>query len=86
MSVKTGQGLEMLKDKLIKQLGLVNSGDSMFSARRRHITAIESTRAHILKATNLIEKEPKDIFAEELRLAQVALDSITEIAFSLTIY
>ena len=78
VSVKTGQGLEMLKDKLIKQLGLVNSEASMFSARRRHITAIESTLAHILKATTLIEhKSQSDICAEELRLAQIALDSVT---------
>ena len=78
VSVKTGQGLDTLKGRLIKKLGLVNSGDSMFSARRRHITAIESTRNHILKAINLIEnKSQSDIFAEELRLAQIALDSIT---------
>ena len=78
VSVKTGQGLEMLKDKLIKQLGLVNSEASMFSARRRHITAIEITLAHILKATTLIEhKSQSDICAEELRLAQIALDSVT---------
>ena len=78
VSVKTGQGLDILQGRLIKKLGLVNSGDSIFSARRRHITAIESTRAHILRATNLIEnKSQSDMFAEELRLAQVALDSIT---------
>ena len=78
VSAKTGQGLDILQGRLIKKLGLVNSGDSIFSARRRHITAIESTRAHILRATNLIEnKSQSDMFAEELRLAQVALDSIT---------
>ena len=78
VSAKTGQGLDILQDSLIKKLGLVNNGDSIFSARRRHITAIESTRAHILRATNLIEnKSQSDMFAEELRLAQIALDSIT---------
>jgi len=78
VSAKTGQGLDILQGSLIKKLGLVNNGDSIFSARRRHITAIESTRAHILRATNLIEnKSQSDMFAEELRLAQIALDSIT---------
>ena len=78
VSAKTGQGLDILQGRLIKQLGLVNSEASIFSARRRHITAIESTLAHILRATTLIEhKSQSDMFAEELRLAQIALDSVT---------
>ncbi len=78
VSVKKGKGLDKLKGRLLQHVGIVNSGASIFSARRRHITAIESTRAHVLKATDLIEnKNQSDILAEELRLAQLALNSIT---------
>ncbi len=78
VSVKTGDGLQKLKKRLIKELGVLSGGDSIFSARRRHITAIEQARIHILEATGFIGIENQiDLLAEELRLAQLALDSIT---------
>ena len=78
ISVKTGDGLQKLKRRLIKELGVLSGGDSIFSARRRHITAIEQARIHILEATGFIGIENQiDLLAEELRLAQLALDSIT---------
>ena len=78
VSVKTGEGLQKLKKRLVEQLGVLSSGDSIFSARRRHITAIEQARIHILEAIGFIGIENQiDLLAEELRLAQLALDSIT---------
>ena len=66
------------KKRLIKELGVLNGGDSVFSARRRHITAIEQTRTHVLEAIGFLGIENQiDLLAEELRLAQLALDSIT---------
>ena len=78
VSVKTGDGLQKLKKRLIEELGVLSGGDSIFSARRRHITAIEQARIHILEAIGFIGIENQiDLLAEELRLAQLALDSIT---------
>ena len=78
VSVRTGDGLQKLKKRLIRELGVLSGGDSIFSARRRHITAIEEARTHILEAIGFIGIENQiDLLAEELRLAQLALDSIT---------
>ena len=78
VSVKTGDGLQKLKKRLIKELGVLSGGDSIFSARRRHITAIEEARTHILEAIGFIGIENQiDLLAEELRLAQLSLDSVT---------
>ncbi|HUA80798.1 MAG TPA: tRNA uridine-5-carboxymethylaminomethyl(34) synthesis GTPase MnmE [Dyella sp.] len=77
LSVKTGQGLDTLREHL-KRLAGAGSGEGAFSARRRHVLALERVSdhldrtAHVLAATHAGE-----LAAEELRQAQHALGEIT---------
>lgn len=75
VSAKTGAGLERLRDAILDAVGWNVTGESVFLARERHLRALESARAHL--ATAEPELSRWDLFAEELRLAQVALGAIT---------
>lgn len=77
LSVKTGEGLETLRNQL-KQLATAGAGESAFSARRRHVLALEQV-AHCLDhaAHILADTHAGELAAEELRHAQHALGEIT---------
>lgn len=75
VSAKTGDGLERLRDAILDAVGWNVTGESVFLARERHLRALESARAHL--ATAELELSRWDLFAEELRLAQIALGAIT---------
>ena len=76
-SVKTGEGLETLRDTL-KNLAGAGSGEGAFSARRRHVLALQQVDAHLQHtALYLGEQRAGEIAAEELRQAQLALGEIT---------
>lgn len=74
LSAKTGEGLELLRDKLLSLLGW-HQETGIFMARERHIHALLGARNHLQRAAGKI-KCP-ELCAEELRLAQVGLNSIT---------
>lgn len=77
LSVKTGEGLEALRQQL-KQLAGAGSGEGAFSARRRHIVALEQVAEHLDHAARvLIDTHAGELAAEELRQAQHALGAIT---------
>jgi tRNA modification GTPase len=77
LSVKTGAGLEALRDHL-KQLAGAGSGEGAFSARRRHVMALERTTAHLDCAAHILaDTRAGELAAEELRQAQQALGEIT---------
>ncbi|GLQ88458.1 tRNA uridine-5-carboxymethylaminomethyl(34) synthesis GTPase MnmE [Dyella flagellata] len=77
LSVKTGAGLELLRDQL-KQLAGVGGGEGAFSARRRHILALELVSDHLARtASVLTDAHAGELAAEELRQAQHALGEIT---------
>jgi len=74
LSAKHGDGLDLLRQELLRVAGWHPSED-VFIARERHLRALTETREHIaLAKTRLPQLE---LFAEELRLAQLALTSIT---------
>jgi tRNA modification GTPase len=78
ISAKTGEGLGELKQKLCEKAGINSDGALTFTARSRHIEAIEETRLHMSKASELIEVPSlTDLVAEELRLSQQTLSRIT---------
>jgi tRNA modification GTPase len=53
-------------------------GEGIFMARQRHLHALFTTREHLENAAALLgEAKESDLLAEELRLAQRALSSIT---------
>ena len=75
VSAKTGAGLERLTAAILEAAGWRASGESVFLARERHLRALEKARAHLGAATP--DTRSWELFAEELRLAHVALGEIT---------
>jgi len=75
VSAKTGVGLEELRRAILEAVGWSATGESVFLARERHLRALESARVHLAAAGKQLPRW--ELFAEELRLAQVALDAIT---------
>lgn len=75
VSAKTGAGLERLREAILEAVGWSATGESVFLARARHLRALEGARAHLAAAERELSRW--ELFAEELRLAQVALGAIT---------
>jgi tRNA modification GTPase len=74
VSAKTGEGLDRLRKAILESAGWRSTGESVFLARERHLRALETARRHFAAARDARQWE---FFAEELRLAQVALGGIT---------
>ncbi|MBK6559125.1 MAG: tRNA uridine-5-carboxymethylaminomethyl(34) synthesis GTPase MnmE [Comamonadaceae bacterium] len=79
LSAKTGEGLDALRHKLLEAVGWQAAPEGVFIARERHVQALRRVDAHLLSATaHLSTASPTlDLLAEELRLAQTALNEIT---------
>jgi tRNA modification GTPase len=76
ISAKTGAGLDLLKQTLLESVGWqAGSGEGLFMARERHVQALMQAGSHLERAACSGDK--LELLAEELRLAQVALGSIT---------
>lgn len=75
LSAKTGSGVELLKDAILRIGGWKGDQEGLFMARERHIRALLSTRTHLERAKQAMEQA--ELMAEELRLAQSDLGSIT---------
>lgn len=74
MSAKTGDGVELLRQALLEIAGW-HPAEDVFIARERHLRALSATHEHIAAARSQLPQ--LELFAEELRLAQLALASIT---------
>jgi tRNA modification GTPase len=78
LSVKSGEGIDELKNHLKSVVGYETSVEGRFMARRRHLEAMQAAQAHIGEAKNqLLAKQAGELVAEELKLAQRALEAIT---------
>lgn len=78
LSAKTGEGLEALRDRLRNLAGYEDRGEGAFTARRRHIEALDRAAMHFETGrTALEETRAGELFAEELRLSHHALGEIT---------
>jgi tRNA modification GTPase len=78
LSAKTGEGIDLLKQHLKDCMGYQQKNEGQFIARRRHLDAIGSAEQHLeLADKNLHQTKAGELLAEELRLAQEALSSIT---------
>ena len=76
-SVKTGAGLDPLRD-VLRQLAGAGSGEGAFSARRRHVQALQQVDVHLQRtAEQLLAQRAGELAAEELHHAQHALGEIT---------
>ncbi len=79
LSARTGQGLDMLRQRLLQQAGWQASAEGLFTARARHVQALQRTLAHVQGAQAHAQQRDAalDLLAEELRLAHRALGEIT---------
>lgn len=75
VSAKTGAGLDTLRQHIVAAAGWQGEGETVFLARERHLRALREAAARIDAAA--VELARRELFAEELRLAQDALSSIT---------
>ncbi|WP_375507374.1 tRNA uridine-5-carboxymethylaminomethyl(34) synthesis GTPase MnmE [uncultured Caballeronia sp.] len=79
LSAKTGDGIALLRDELLKIAGWQAGAESIYLARERHLIALRAAREHLATAADHADQNSQalDLFAEELRLAQDQLNSIT---------
>lgn len=75
LSAKTGEGLDDLKRALWQQAGWQAAGEGLFTARARHVAALQVASSHLGKAA--AHSSQLELYAEELRLAHEALGGIT---------
>lgn len=75
LSAKTGQGLIDLRQNLLTLAGWQGNSEGLYLARARHVLALQQVALHLETAFACYLQV--EFFAEELRLAQLALSSIT---------
>jgi len=78
ISALTGSGLDTLKNRLKTSVGYSSTVEGGFSARRRHVTAIENALTCILNGQQqLLVAAAGELLAEDLKAAQDQLSEIT---------
>jgi tRNA modification GTPase len=78
LSAKTGAGLDALRAAIRDQAGYRDLGEGAFTARRRHLEALERASKHFEAGVAALESNKAgELLAEELRLAHQALGEIT---------
>ena len=78
LSAKTGAGLEALEAAIAALAGAGDAEQGQFSARRRHLDALDSAAAAIDRGRGqLVDAQAGELLAEELQQAQDALGRIT---------
>ncbi len=75
LSARTGAGIEGLRSWLLQTAGWRPHGEGLFMARERHLTALRGARGHLENA--VAHTQVFELYAEDLRLAQLALGRIT---------
>ena len=75
ISAKYGAGLDLLRSAMLEAVGWGGDGEGVFMARERHLQALRSATDHLDQAA--ARQTQIELLAEELRLAQTALASIT---------
>ena len=78
LSAKTGAGLELLRAHLKNSAGYRGGDSGALSARRRHLDALSRAKASVVQAAETLTKTRAfELFAEDLRRAQLSLSEIT---------
>jgi tRNA modification GTPase len=79
LSARTGNGIEALRQRLLEIAGWQAMPEGLYLARSRHVQALGQVEEHLALAMSHLEAAPPplDLLAEELRLAQNALNAIT---------
>jgi len=74
LSARSGAGLDLLREKMLAVVGWHQEA-GVFMARERHLQALARAHEHVQAAAGVMSQ--MELFAEELRLAQEQLNSIT---------
>ena len=78
LSARSREGLDLLIAELKRQAGQGEAGDGAFTARARHVAALERAVQHFVAAADALDTQRAgELAAEELRLVQHALGEIT---------
>lgn len=79
LSAKQGDGIGLLREQLLQIAGWQAGQESLYLARERHLIALRAAQEHLALAAQHADQNAQalDLFAEELRLAQEQLNSIT---------
>ena len=72
-------GMDLLRTELLHLAGWQQTGESLYLARERHLSALKAAGRHLASAAAhaALDDQSLDLFAEDLRLAQQNLSSIT---------
>jgi tRNA modification GTPase len=79
LSAQERSGIDLLRAELLRIAGWQQTGESLYLARERHLVALKAAREHLgFAAQHAAQTDQSlDLLAEELRLAQERLNSIT---------
>ncbi|WP_019558334.1 tRNA uridine-5-carboxymethylaminomethyl(34) synthesis GTPase MnmE [Thioalkalivibrio sp. ALE12] len=73
ISARTGSGIDELKQAIVERLGAGEGGQQRFSVRARHLDGLRLAALHLGRIEACAAP---DLIAEELRLAEAALDAL----------
>lgn len=77
LSARSGEGLDALREHL-RHLAVSGSGEGAFSARRRHVLALEQVGEYLAQAAGVLAAtRAGELAAEDLRQAQHVLGELT---------
>ena len=77
ISAENNIGINELKNHILDNVGYTNQNESIYTARERHITAINTAFEHIKIAKEQLKLENGELLAEELLIVQDNLNTIT---------
>jgi tRNA modification GTPase len=78
LSAQTGEGIDLLVDALEESVGYNASTEGTFTARRRHLKALEETSEAVTRAEQQLQNyQAGELMAAELLMAQQSLGKIT---------
>jgi tRNA modification GTPase len=78
LSAKQGIGIDLLKNHIKTIAGYQTTQEGVFSARQRHLDALDRAKKFLLDGKNQLENfKAGELLAEDLRQAQLALNEIT---------
>ncbi len=78
LSAKTGEGVNDLVQKLKIIMGMGSTGEDSYMARARHLNALSKTQEYLTTGKQRLEnKNTLELLAEDLRMAQESLGTIT---------
>jgi tRNA modification GTPase len=78
VSARSGSGIGLLREHLKAVAGFQSTDAGAFAARRRHLDALARARAAVQAAAEVLQTSRAfELFAEDLRISQLALSEIT---------